>query len=172
MRVFVAVTGIILLVVVASFTYLYFAWGLGSYFQTAYSIEQLPAEQKQKARDYFYYWDGTVYRGTVARVDTDGYGSVWIWGSRGLKHFLADKDSVFSFYETCGLKNMDYISIDDRNIYTDIDSWNKEVQKGYLVEAHISTSTFKDRIGSLREIYAYDSWWPFKPVILSEICGN
>lgn len=178
MRMFAAITGIVLFILIAGFVYLYFTWGLDGYLQTAYSIEQLPSDQKQNARNYFYVENSTTYRGTVAKVDTNGYGSVWIWGSQGLKHFIADKDTAFSFYATCDqplldhLKNGVDITTDDRTLYTDINSWNKRVQRGYFVEANISTSASGGIAGHLREIYAYDSWWPFEPIILTDICGG
>lgn len=178
MRVFAAITGIVLLVLIAGFLYLYKFWGLDGYLQTAYSIEQLPSDQKQQARNYFYAGNETIYRGTIARVDTKNYGSVWIWGSQGLKHFFADKDTAFSFYSTCDqplfdhLKNGVDITTDDRILYTDVNPWSQKIQIGYFVEAHIATAASGGKAGDLREIYVYDSWWPFEPIVLNGICGN
>lgn len=175
---FAVITGIVLLALVAGFLYLYKFWGLNGYILTAYSIEQLPRDQRQGARSYFYAGNETLYRGTLARVDTKNYGSVWIWGNQGLKHFFADKDSVFSLYSTCDhplydhLKSGIDISTDDRTLYTDINLWNKKIQVGYFVEANISTPVSGGIPGHLREIYAYDSWWPFEPIILTDICGG
>lgn len=158
------------------FLLLYQVFGLRYYIRNIIEINNLDEETKSWASNYFYTADERTYRGTLAVVNTRGRGSVWVWGKQGLRRFIVDSDTVYSFYRTCdakilnNLKGNGGISIDDREIYTDIQSWNVDVTQGMFVDVNISTQENGGVIGNLREIYAYDSPWPFMPISLDELC--
>ncbi len=175
MRLFLTFFSTLVFLLVSAFLFLYFGWGLKGYLETVFAVERLSGSQKTQAWAYFYLNDATTYRGTIARIDhVGGYGSVWVWGSGGVKRFFVDQNTVFSFYETCSQPLLNDLKAgkanltDDRFVYTDLGTWEAKVKIGYFTEVHIASSN----PNTLREIYAYDSWWPFEPVILGDVCGN
>ncbi len=168
---------IVAVLVLLALVLLYQISGLKEYYQTVTSINRLDSESKVGARDYFYVADASTYRGTLAFIDARGLGAVWVWGKQGLKRFAANQNTVFSFYETCSPEILNKIqsegvTIDDRAIYTDIEPWNSKVNKGDFIDVTFSTSEVNGTVSSVKEVYGYDSWWPFAPIILEDICGK
>ncbi|MDP2656777.1 MAG: hypothetical protein Q8P11_04400 [bacterium] len=154
----------------------YYIFGLRYYIRNIIEINNLSEEIKPQSSKYFYTTDERTYRGTLAGVNTLGTDSVWVWGKQGLRRFVADSDTIYSFYRTCderilnGLRGDGRISIDDRELYNDIQSWEMSVTQGMFVDVTTATQENGGVIGNLREIYAYDAPWPYMPIKLDELC--
>src|SRR3990172_5642386 len=133
----IVLVGIAFLLV--GFGVFYLTSGLKYYIQALDVVNSLEENNKVLARGYFSVADKTVYRGTLAFIDKQKEGNVWIWGKRGLKRFKIDQYTVFSLYETCSEKMLNGfrgqgVTLDDRDIYTDINQWSTKLQQGNFIE--------------------------------------
>jgi len=96
------VVGIVVIVLVlfaGTFTWLYSKVGLKEYIGATIAIKNLPEDKIDKAKDDFLSpFDANLYGGILA-----GFwgGKVWVWGKSGLKPFVTDQYSVYSFFSVC-----------------------------------------------------------------------
>lgn len=170
MKKFVIAVCIVLFVLFASAFLTYQRFGYKHYLKIKGSVQILDETAKYKALDYFSDTNSR-YRGTLALVDPFLTKSIWVWGKEGLKRFTTDNNSLFSLYRTCSDDflqsfNSGKITLDDRELYKDIGMWKKQVKQGDLVDILLTDKS------KIIEIYAYDSWWPFAPIILDKVCKN
>lgn len=173
MRRFFIIFGIILLVFTLIFLYLYQFLGLKYYIRASVDLKkQSGGSRISESQDYFRLATETEYRGIVASISIkDNEGVLRVWGSKGLKIFKIDKSTILSYYKTCNtsifdkLKNEQTINIDDRLIFNNPKEIIQNTKQGYFVD--IFTKNTSDKAV---EIYAYDSWWTFLPLVLDDIC--
>jgi hypothetical protein len=137
--------------------------GLKYYIKAVRYVKALPTKE---ARDEMWnnftgnsserYFAG-IYAGDFA-------GKVWVWGKTGLRPFVTNQDSIYSFYNGCTdqfLHPENHIGDDPpklaRILITDKNQWKKLASVGDLV---IITIASEGTAGVLKEIYDYN-YWPF-----------
>lgn len=101
---------------------------------------------------------------------------VWVWTGSGLKGFSVDEYSVYSWYDGCNsevleLLNMGQAGVVPRYLATDISDWRQKAKAGDYVRVFTTQPKMDSKIGSLREIYAYN-FWLFMPWGMEERCAK
>ncbi len=157
------------------FTSFYF--GLGQHLSIKQQISGLVGSERKVAEREFYAQNRAehIFAGTIAKINPQREGRVWVWSNKGLKYFQADEHTFYSYYDVCAAvetPETDFqINDKSREITTDIRQWASWVKVGNFVQLTISTPENSGQIGNLREIYAY-SLPLFLPLKLERLCVN
>lgn len=147
-------------------------FGFQFYVASIVNINSQEISDRLTARDYFNVDDETITRGIISKIYLNSPDkSILMWVKAKPRIFRFNKDTFYSLYKTCDTnvynklgEGGDEVTLDDRHIFTDIYMWSAEVQQGDFVEI------IKDK-GSVVEVRAYDSWWPFSPTVFDKtIC--
>lgn len=90
-------------------------------------------------------------------------GRVWVWGTKGLRSFTVDENSVYSWYDGCNSRvlaqlNTGEVGVIEREIDTDLYNWRQKAKVGDYVRVFIATPEMGGEEGNLREIYTYNFW--------------
>lgn len=145
------------------------------YYRATKLIEALPVDQvRDNARTDFYGTDpDKVYGGIYAGSIMD---RVWVWGKGGLRSFVVDNNSVYSWFDGCNDSvlaklNAGVSGAINGDITTIFEDWKMKVSVGDYVKVYIAQENMGGKKGSLREIYAYN-FWLFLPVGMEERCAK
>lgn len=139
--------------------------GLKYYISAVSKINKLTEPNKSKAITDFYnnQDSNTAYRGILAGVTKNG---VWVWGRAGLKYFVSDSGSVYTFTDGCTDATINPNSSDagkenilNTSVSAKLNSWSENVRAGDFV---IVTSGSNIGLfgGNLRNALDYN-WWYF-----------
>lgn len=138
---------------------LYKHGGLRQYLQAGKYIREIESNEKQseawsnfigKAKNQY----SGIYAGRAG-------GMIWIWGRMGLRPFMVDKYSIFTYFDGCSEKHMVAFKAkqmlgNDKYMYFNVGEWEKKVVTGDLV----IVMTLPNSILKAKEIYTYN-YWPF-----------
>lgn len=157
--------------IISLFLVLWF-FGFQFYIASVLNINSQEISDRLTSREYFNVDDDTITRGIISKTYFNSPNkSILVWVRFKPRIFKIDNDTFYSLYKTCDANvynkldgGGDEITLDDRQIFTDIDLWSAQIQQGDFVEI------IKDK-NKLVEIRAYDSWWPFSPILFNKnIC--
>jgi len=163
-----------LLLGLIGFLWLYQYAGLKHYIKAVREINQLEGEEKTEALEHFSAEPGW-YSGTLAGVNTRGYGGVWVWGRQGLKYFKTDENSAYAFFEMCRPENLGKLEKNEKGLYigqdieTDIGIWAEKTRQGDYTVLSISGAAHGGTPGRARQVWAHD-WPAFAPADIREEC--
>lgn len=151
---------IVVLILLLSGMCIYRYCGLKQYFKAVKYINEIPLAEKREMA-----WKGFL------GVSGDGHysgiyagkflGMVWVWGRMGLRPFVAQKQSTYSFFDGCSdvfLAN-EHSSPPtlNRELYFEEEKWRQKVKVGDAVSILLPNKT---SFWSLKEAYVYN-FWPF-----------
>lgn len=151
---------------------LYFNFGLKEFIEANKNIENLSRDIRGSARREFYTLDikgkYRQYGGTIAYINRNKQGGIAIWGKEGLRYFVGEKGTTYSYFRFCTDENLEVANLGGpfhikRDIYEDISLWSKEVMIGDYIAIEIKDS--KSGFDIIREAKSNDfnSYLPFKP---------
>ena len=160
------------------FIYSYRFAGLREYFDVLASFNKMSQTNREEAKTNFYGSDedDRYYNGILAGMTKLGNPVIWTWGKGGLKYFVADENSVFTFYSTCSAETLQKIEKGEsfeieRDVYFDVNEWNKKVKPGMFVGMTIASGDVGDVKGNVRDVQVYD-WWIFMRGSIKEQCAR
>lgn len=164
-----------LIIMLGGIGYLYQFGGLRQYIRARSVINNMPTEDKQYAWEKF---SGTDPRGAERGILAgSGLGRVWVWSSSGLKSFIVDEYSIYSWFDACRedvkekLRAGEGGSVIEQVIDTDLNSWREKAKVGDYVAVYPTQAEQGGTIGNLREIYTYNFWLFMKAGIDTQ-CGK
>lgn len=152
---------IVVVLILSSILALYQFGGLKQYIKVVNVINKMQGVEKDLA------WDDLLIpnkRGGIKGVLAGTLGNlVWIWNRHGLQLFIADENSVYSFFDGCSEEVMERLKKGEkdainRSIYTDIREWNMVVKPGEYVTVYTASEDESGSLNNLREIYGYNFW--------------
>jgi len=163
----------IILIFTFLFIFGFIKWGLvlvggGSYKLMESKISQLDSKNIKTADEEFYGQgkDSNIYTGTVAKINKQGSGSVWMWSNDGLKYFQSDNYTIYSYYDVCQAyrNNPQQMKVNDevRTVTNDVSVWSKLVKAGDFIQIEVATPAHGGTVGNLREALVYS-----QPLFLS-----
>lgn len=166
--------GFVLVVLVVMGCGVYVGSGYHHWVQAQAKIERLSEENQAQAwREFEGYDERRLYGGILA----GSLGSrVWVWTRHGLKVFVTDEYSVYSWYDGCNEGvlaelNAGVAGAIGREILSEIAAWRTRARVGDYVRVYLATAEMGGTEGNLREMYTYN-FWLFLPAGMEERCAR
>jgi hypothetical protein len=137
-------------------------------------IEQLPEDKQAEAwRELEGDWPGEMYGGILAG---SAFERIWVWGREGLKSFVVDEHSVYSWYDGCNEEVLEELSAGvagaiARYVTADMTDWRGWAVTGDYVRVYVTLPGAGGNPGNIREIYTYN-FWLFMPTGMEERCAK
>jgi hypothetical protein len=137
-------------------------------------IAQLPGGKQAEAWGELAGYDPARMAGGI--LAWAGLDRVWVWTRAGLKSFVTDEYSVYSWFDGCNERvlaelNAGVAGAIGREIETEMAKWRKKVKAGDYVRVYLTNAEMGGREGNLREVYAYN-FWLFLPLGMEERCAK
>jgi hypothetical protein len=163
------VVGLFVLTLSALCVYQY--CGLKQYFRATKYIDSINSEEGRIQTHNDFVGESEMYsKGIYIGVFLS---RVWIWNGKGIKSFLADEYTVFTYIDGC---NEEYLSALDRgesvglrkDMYFEIDKWKNKVVAGDFV---IIKKSVEVNVGNIQEIASYN-YLPFVRDFPRNLCAK
>jgi len=152
----------ILVLLIGGVLCLYQFGGLRSFVRVLRVINTMePQDKKEKAWEEF---SGTDPKGAQRGILAgSALGRVWVWTAKGLKYFVVDENTIYSWFDGCNEEvraklNSGAANVIERVLDNDLKSWRKKAQIGDYVVVYVARPKEGGVTGNLREIYTYNFW--------------